>query len=73
MELPDTSCAICLQIFSTYKKVSPFLSLRAVAIRSGLFSGMEPMQIIKSMEKGVGNTSGGLALIICPGSPDHTT
>ncbi|RYZ16206.1 MAG: gluconate transporter, partial [Sphingobacteriales bacterium] len=30
--------------------------------------GMEPMQIIKSVEKGVGNTLGGLALIICLGA-----
>lgn len=29
---------------------------------------MEPMQVIKSIEKGVGNTLGGLALIICLGA-----
>ncbi len=39
-----------------------------VAILSGLFLGMEPMMIIRSMEKGVGNTLGGLALIICLGA-----
>ena len=60
--------AICFQIFLTYKKVSPFLSLLIVAILSGLFLGMEPMLIIKSIEKGVGNTLGGLALIICLGA-----
>ena len=68
MELLIIFCAICLQIFLTYKKVSPFLSLLIVAILSGLFLGMEPMQIIKSVEKGVGNTLGGLALIICLGA-----
>jgi Gnt-I system high-affinity gluconate transporter len=60
--------AICLQVFLTFKKVSPFLSLLVVAILSGLMLGMEPMQIIKSVEKGVGNTLGGLALIICLGA-----
>lgn len=60
--------AICLQIFLTYKKVSPFLSLLLVAILAGLFLGMEPMQLVKSIEKGVGNTLGGLALIICLGA-----
>jgi gluconate transporter len=68
MELVVIFFAICLQIFLTYKKVSPFLSLLVVAILSGLFLGMEPMQIIKSLEKGVGNTLGGLALIICLGA-----
>jgi gluconate transporter len=68
MELLVIFCAICLQIFLTYKKVSPFLSLLVVAILSGLFLGMEPMLIMKSVEKGVGNTLGGLALIICLGA-----
>ncbi|MEO6230269.1 MAG: gluconate:H+ symporter [Ferruginibacter sp.] len=68
MELLIIFFAICLQIFLTYKKVSPFLSLLVVAILAGLFLRMEPMQIIKSLEKGVGNTLGGLALIICLGA-----
>jgi Gnt-I system high-affinity gluconate transporter len=68
MELVVILFAILLQIFLTYKKVSPFLSLLIVAILSGLFLGMEPGQILKSMEKGVGNTLGGLALIICLGA-----
>jgi Gnt-I system high-affinity gluconate transporter len=60
--------AICFQVFLTHKKVSPFLSLLIVAILSGLCLGMDPMQIVKSIEKGVGNTLGGLALIICLGA-----
>ena len=68
MELLVIFLAVCLQVFLTYKKVSPFLSLLVVAILSGLFLGMEPMQIIKSIEKGVGNTLGGLVLIICLGA-----
>jgi len=68
MELLVIFLAICVQVFLTYKKVSPFLSLLIVAILSGLFLGMEPMQVIKSIEKGVGNTLGGLALIICLGA-----
>jgi Gnt-I system high-affinity gluconate transporter len=68
MQLLIIFLAICLQIFLTYKKVSPFLSLLIVAILSGLFLGMQPMQIIQSIEKGVANTLGGLALIICLGA-----
>ncbi len=68
MELLIILLAICLQLFLTYKKVSPFLSLLIVAIVSGILLGMEPIQIIKSIEKGAANTLGGLALIICLGA-----
>lgn len=68
MELLIILLAICLQLFLTYKKVSPFLSLLIVAIVSGILLGMEPSQIIKSIEKGAANTLGGLALIICLGA-----
>ncbi len=60
--------AIALQIFLTYKKVSPFLSLLIVAILAGLFLGMKPDAILLSIKNGVGNTLGGLALIICLGA-----
>lgn len=68
MELLVIFFAICLQIFLTYKKVSPFLSLLVVAILTGLFLGMDTIQILKSFEKGAGSTLGGLALIICLGA-----
>jgi Gnt-I system high-affinity gluconate transporter len=61
-------CAISLQIFLTIKKVSPFLSLLFVAILTGLAMGMEPVGLLKTIEKGVGSTLGGLALIICLGA-----
>jgi Gnt-I system high-affinity gluconate transporter len=60
--------AIALQIFLTYKKISPFLSLLIVAIVAGLLLGMLPAALLTSMEKGVGSTLGGLALIICLGA-----
>lgn len=60
--------AIALQIFLTVKKISPFLSLLIVALVAGLLLGMTPMQLISSMEKGVGSTLGGLALILCLGA-----
>src|SRR5258705_2916213 len=59
---------IALQIFLTYKKVSPFLSLLVVAIITGLLLGIQPADLIISIEKGVGSTLGGLALIICLGA-----
>lgn len=60
--------AISLQIFLSVKKVSPFISLLLVAILTGLFLGMKPMEVIKSIENGVGSTLSGLALILCLGA-----
>ena len=60
--------AIALQIFLSVKKVSPFLSLIFVAILTGLCLGIEPNALIKTLEKGVGSTLGGLTLIICLGA-----
>jgi Gnt-I system high-affinity gluconate transporter len=62
--------AIGLQVFFTAKKLSPFLSLLIVAIVAGLFLGMAPEVLVKSIEAGIGSTlgGGGLALIICLGA-----
>ena len=68
MELLVILLAIGLQLFMTYKKVSPFLSLLFVAILSGFLLGMPAKEILLSIQKGVGSTLGGLALIICLGA-----
>ena len=60
--------AIALQIFLSAKKISPFISLLIVAILAGLFLGMKPNDLLKSIEVGVGSTLGGLALIVCLGA-----
>jgi Gnt-I system high-affinity gluconate transporter len=60
--------AIGLQVFLSVKKISPFISLLLVSVLSGLFLGMQPSAIIKSIENGVGGTLAGLALIICLGA-----
>lgn len=60
--------AIGLQVFLTVKKLSPFLSLLIVAIVAGLMLGMSPESLLLSVEKGVGSTMGGLALILCLGA-----
>ena len=68
MQLLIILFAIILQVFLTVKKVNPFLSLLIVAITAGLMLGMPAAQLIKSIEKGVGSTLGGLALILCLGA-----
>ncbi|MBX2966348.1 MAG: gluconate:H+ symporter [Cyclobacteriaceae bacterium] len=68
MPLLIITFGVALQVFLTYKKVSPFLSLLIVAIVVGLLLGMNPVVLLGSIEKGVGSTLGGLALIICLGA-----
>lgn len=60
--------AIGVQIFLKVKKVSPFLSLLMVSVLTGFLMGMQPQAVLASIEKGVGSTVGGLALIICLGA-----
>lgn len=60
--------AIALQVFLSVKKISPFISLLIVAIATGLCLGMPAADLLKSIEKGVGSTLGGLALILCLGA-----
>jgi Gnt-I system high-affinity gluconate transporter len=59
---------ILLQVLLTTKKVSPFLSLMIVAIIAGLLLGMPTTDILASIKKGVGDTLGGIVLIICLGA-----
>ena len=68
MQLVIIVLAIGLQIFLTYKKVSPFLSLLIVALLAGLAFGMEPPVLLKAVKTGVGSTLGDVALIICLGA-----
>jgi Gnt-I system high-affinity gluconate transporter len=60
--------AIALQVFLTYKKLSPFLSLVIVAILAGFCLGLQPADILKSIKTGAGNTFGDVGLIICLGA-----
>ena len=68
MQLVIIVLAIGLQIFLTYKKVSPFLSLLIVALLSGFAFGMDPNTLLKAVKTGVGNTLGDVILIICLGA-----
>jgi len=68
MQLVIIVLAIGLQIFLTYKKLSPFLSLLIVALLAGLAFGMQPADLLKAMKTGVGSTLGDVALIICLGA-----
>src|SRR4030095_16366450 len=68
MQLIIIVLAIGLQIFLTYKKLSPFLSLLIVALLAGLSFGMQPDALLKAVKAGVGSTLGDVILIICLGA-----
>jgi len=68
MQLVIIVLAIGLQIFLTYKKVSPFLSSLIVALLAGLAFGMQPDALLKAVKAGVGSTLGDVILIICLGA-----
>ncbi|MFC5588109.1 gluconate:H+ symporter [Sporosarcina soli] len=55
---------IILFILIIVFKLNAFLSLMISAIFVGLFQGMEPIEIVKSIESGLGGTLGHLAIII---------
>lgn len=59
---------IILLLALTLKKISPFLALLIVSIVVGLMLGMPVPKLLASIEKGVGSTLGGIALIICLGA-----
>src|SRR5690606_41338248 len=63
------AAAIALQIFITARKLSPFLSLRVVAIPMGLLLGIEPQQLLKTIDAGVGSTPAGLAPVTVLAAP----
>jgi Gnt-I system high-affinity gluconate transporter len=60
--------AIALQIFLTYKKISPFLSLLLVSILTGFALGMKPDAVLEAVKNGTGSTMANVALIICLGA-----
>lgn len=68
MTLLIIALAVAVQVFLTLKKVSPFLSLLIVSVLTGICLGMKLPALIDTIEKGVGNTLAGLALILCLGA-----
>ena len=48
-------------------RLSAFVALIITALFAGLAGGMEPMELLKSVQTGLGNTLGGLALVLALG------
>lgn len=61
-------CAILLLLFLTLNKLSPFLALLIVTIGVGLAYGLPFQVLMKSIQTGIGDMLGSMALILCFGA-----
>jgi Gnt-I system high-affinity gluconate transporter len=61
-------CIILLILLVSWAKVNPFLAFLIVSITAGLCLGIPLDKIAGSVQKGLGDTLGSLAIIICLGA-----
>jgi Gnt-I system high-affinity gluconate transporter len=62
------ACIILLVLLVSWAKVNPFIAFLIVAIVAGLLLQIAPIQLLASVQKGLGDTLGSLAIIICLGA-----
>ena len=62
------ACIILLVILVTWAKLNPFLAFLIVSIVAGLLLGIPLSKVTASVQKGLGDTLGSLAIIICLGA-----
>ena len=60
--------SVIILLMLSLKIISPFVGLVVVSVFAGLAMGMQTETLVKSIEKGVGDTLGNLALIFCLGA-----
>src|SRR5262245_48015582 len=68
MSLLIVAACIVLLLVLILLKVNPMLALLVAAIVTGLALGIEPVQVIASVQKGVGDTMASLALVLALGA-----
>ena len=61
-------CLILLVVLVTWAKVNPFLAFLIVSVTAGLLLGIPLGKVTASVQKGLGDTLGSLAIIICLGA-----
>ena len=61
-------CIILLVILISWVKINPFITFIIVSLTAGLMLGIPLDKVTKSVEKGLGNTFGAIAIIICVGA-----
>jgi Gnt-I system high-affinity gluconate transporter len=61
-------CIVLLILLVSWAKINPFLAFLIVSITAGLCLGIPLNKITSSVQKGLGDTLGSLAVIICLGA-----
>jgi len=61
-------CLVLLVVLVTWAKVNPFLAFLIVSVIAGLMLGIPLSKVTASVQKGLGDTLGSLAIIICLGA-----
>ncbi|MBS1526106.1 MAG: gluconate transporter [Bacteroidetes bacterium] len=61
-------CIILLVILISWLKINPFVTFIIVSLTAGLMLGIPLDKVTKSVEKGLGDTFGAIAIIICVGA-----
>jgi Gnt-I system high-affinity gluconate transporter len=61
-------CIILLVLLVSWLKINPFITFLIVSLTGGLLLGLPLDKVTKSVEKGLGDTFGGIAITICVGA-----
>jgi Gnt-I system high-affinity gluconate transporter len=61
-------CLVGLILLTTWLKVNPFIAFLIISILAGLLLGLPPEKVIKTVEKGMGDTMGSIVIIISLGA-----
>lgn len=61
-------CIVLLVILISWLKINPFITFLIVSLIAGLLLGIPLDKVTKSVEKGLGDTFGAIAIIICIGA-----
>src|SRR5688500_11847169 len=61
-------CIAILVLLITYFKINAFLAFLVVSILAGFLLGIEPSQIIGSVQKGMGDMLGSLIIVVVAGA-----
>src|SRR5687767_54602 len=62
------ACILCLVLLITVFRVSAFLSFIIISVLAGLVLGIPLPDLVKSVNKGLGDTLGSIALVIVFGA-----
>jgi len=61
-------CIVALVVLVSWVKLNPFIAFLLVSIAAGLFLGIPPDNVSKSVQNGLGDTFGKISIIICVGA-----